>query len=155
MLSADRSLREHSLAIVNSSVFQATESFSILSQTHINFLKSAAHSSELRRSRILLHNSISAPCQQMVILLLRGSKIRVHAHALSTESIICLSGRMIYRTYTESGQISSSIELLSGQNPVVTSFPGVYHSIESLTEHSIFFECSDGPFEADNIKYIN
>jgi glucose-6-phosphate isomerase len=121
-----------------------------------------ARGSELRRSRILLHESRLAPAQKMIIVLFHDSKVGLHRHpATKSETYVCLLGELeveyegsdgdTFRSRLTPLESSSSKEL-----QVVSHSGGAWHEPRSISEYCVYLEVYDGPFNKDNdVEYRN
>ena len=87
-----------------------------------------------------------------------GTILPIHRHRGSTETIIVLRGKVVQHYYDDNGNKIASFELASGSAQVGMSVPvGQWHSLESLEEGSIIFECKDGayqPLSAEDILEV-
>lgn len=78
-----------------------------------------------------------------------GTILPIHRHQSSTETIVCLRGRVVQHYYDDKGQKVASYQLAPNSALVGMSVPiGQWHALESLEEGSVIFECKDGAYEA-------
>ena len=135
------------LLIVNEEkgVFKYTGNCFKLNNEILNILQEKANKTELKRSRILLHNDNSSNAQQMVICISKNSSIPMHVHEEATESIILLDGHLEY-VYKENGEYENVFLDALENTCLITTKRGIPHTLRSISEFSTFFECSDGPF---------
>ena len=72
--------------------------------------------------------------------------------------IIVLRGKIVQYYYNDAGEKTASYELAPNSSQVGMSVPvGQWHSLESLEERSVIFECKDGAYQtlsADDILEI-
>lgn len=103
--------------------------------------------------------------QRMLNALLPGTEVAIHRHPNSSESVICLCGRMdevIYEevvSYLQDGE--DTIRKVSYQeierihlNPVEGEIPkGAWHTVE-VYEPSVIFEAKDGAYGKDGSEIL-
>lgn len=127
----------------------------------IEKLKREASLSELKRSRLLLHNSTEDQIQQMLIVLHRDSRVDMHRHPKhKSESYHLIEGVMRVSYWdSESGKFSyfdydsSNTE---GRPLFGRHSNGIWHMPQSVTEWSVYLETYDGPFVKEkDVEYIN
>ena len=117
----------------------------------IENLKREATLSELKRSRILLHESTEDQIQQMLIVLHKSSRVEMHRHPKhKSESYHMIEGVMRVRYWDiESGKFSI-IDYDAANSPDSPMFGrhgnGIWHMPQSVTEWSVYLETYDGPF---------
>ena len=72
----------------------------------------------------------------------------IHRHRRSTETIVCLRGKVVQHYYDDNGNKTASYELAPNTDQVAMSVPaGQWHALESLEEGTVIFECKDGKYE--------
>ena len=72
----------------------------------------------------------------------------IHRHRGSTETIVCLRGKVVQHYYDDNGNKTASYELAPNTDQVAMSVPaGQWHALESLEEGTVIFECKDGKYE--------
>ena len=72
----------------------------------------------------------------------------IHRHRGSTETIVCLRGKVVQHYYDDNGNKTASYELAPNTAQVAMSVPlGQWHALESLEEGTVIFECKDGAYE--------
>lgn len=125
--------------------------YTTLSGLSIEDLKKQALSSEIRRSRALLHDSRLEQVQQMLIVLHKDTTIDMHRHpANKSESYLVLEGilRVIYWD-SHSGKFwkSDYSSISNGANVFYGRHSdGIWHMPIPLTEWCVYLETYDGPF---------
>ena len=87
-----------------------------------------------------------------------GTILPIHRHRGSTETIVCLRGKVVQHYYDDAGENTASYELAPTSAQVGMSVPvGQWHALESLEEGSVIFECKDGayqPLSAEDILEV-
>lgn len=80
-----------------------------------------------------------------------GTVLPIHLHRGSTETIVCLRGKVVQHYYDNNGNKIASYELAPNTANVGMSVPiGQWHALESLEEGSVILECKDGAYEPLN-----
>lgn len=84
-----------------------------------------------------------------------GTILPIHRHRNSTETIVCLRGKVVQHYYDDNGNKTASYELAPNSAQVGMSVPvGQWHALESLEEGSVIFECKDGAYQPLSAKDI-
>ena len=94
-----------------------------------------------------LRNSPEDQSQRMLNAIEPGSEVPVHRHRLSSETVVCLRGRLVEEYYDEAGRVVDSIELTPGGPVVALNIPaGQWHTVRSLESGTVILEVKDGPY---------
>lgn len=117
-----------------------------------NLLERAASSERLRQNYDL-RNSAEDTSQRMLNALQPGTKVPIHQHADTAETVICIYGRLeeifyepINAEHTEFKE-TQRILLCPAEGNYGMQIPsGVWHSI-NVIEPSIIFETKDGAYK--------
>lgn len=76
-----------------------------------------------------------------------GTVLPIHRHRNSTETIVCLRGKVVQHYYDDNGSKVASYVLAPYTAQVAMSVPvGQWHALESLEEGSVIFECKNGVY---------
>lgn len=92
-----------------------------------------------------------------------GTVLPIHRHRGSTETIVCLRGKVVQHYFDDKGnKIASYVlapypphsnmvpERVEGSDPIVCAMSvpvGQWHALESLEEGSVILECKDGSYK--------
>ena len=77
-----------------------------------------------------------------------GSVVPIHRHRKSSETVVCLRGRLVEEFYDESGALMESVELAPGSDVVALNIPiGQWHTVRALEPGTVILEVKDGPYE--------
>ena len=77
-----------------------------------------------------------------------GTVLPIHRHRESTETLVCLRGKVIQHYYDDNGNKTASFELAPNSAKVGMSVPvGQWHALESLEKGSVIFECKNVAYE--------
>ena len=113
-------------------------------------------SRESPRGRIIqpLHKTEGDVLQRMLNTLQPGSYIRPHRHAPDRgESLIVLSGTLLYITFTDDGGIDKTLTLVAGsENVGIDTDGGIWHCFMALEPDTVLFEVKPGPYNAGTDK---
>lgn len=112
-------------------------------------LLSMAKENERLRTGMDMRNSDSDNSQRMLNALLPGTKVDIHRHPVSDESVICLRGRLDEIIYDDNGNETSRISLSPADGRYGCQIPaGAWHTVE-VFEPSVIFEAKDGRYGED------
>ena len=119
-----------------------------ITQALLDELTAAAKASPRLRMNYDLRNSEEDGSQRMLNAIEPGSPLPVHRHRHSSETVVCLRGRLQEVFYNEAGEKTDVIEL-SPDGPVVAlNIPiGQWHIVRVLESGTVIMECKDGPYE--------
>ena len=95
-----------------------------------------------------LRNSDADQSQRMLNAIEPGSPLPIHRHQKTSETVVCLRGRLVEEFYDESGVVVESIELRPNGPVVAVDIPiGQWHSVRALESGTVIMEVKDGPYE--------
>ena len=119
-----------------------------ITQTLLDDLTAQAQASPRLRMNYDLRNSAADGSQRMLNAIEPGSPLPIHRHTKSSETVVCLRGRLQEVFYNEAGEKTEVIEL-SPDGPVVAlNIPiGQWHTVRVLESGTVILECKDGPYE--------
>ena len=112
--------------------------------------KQAAESPRLRQN-FDLRTTAADTSQRMLNALLPGTEVPIHRHEDTSETVVCLCGRleeMLYEEQLDGTYLEVSRELLCpAEGRYGMQIPaGAWHTIRVI-EPSVIFEAKDGPFK--------
>lgn len=78
-----------------------------------------------------------------------GSPLPIHRHRKSSETVVCLRGRLVWEFYDELERIyTETIELSPNGSIVALNVPlGQWHTVKALESGSVIMEFKDGAYE--------
>lgn len=130
-----------------------------ISQKVLDNLTTQAKSSERLRVSLDLRTSSDDQSQRILNALEPGTKIPIHRHRTSAETVIVIRGRLIERLYNDTGKLTDEILLeAGGECPVLQLPAGQWHGVEVLESGTVIFEAKDGvyqPIAEEDILHIN
>lgn len=96
-----------------------------------------------------LRDSADDKSQRMLNAIEPGSPMPIHRHQKTSETVVCLRGRLVWEFYDELERICTETIELSPNGPVVAlNVPqGQWHTVKALESGSVILECKDGPYE--------
>lgn len=96
-----------------------------------------------------LRNSASDGSQRMLNALEPGSVLPIHRHQKTSETVVCLRGKLVWEFYDEMERICTDYIELSPKGQVVAlNVPaGQWHTVRALESGSVILECKDGAYE--------
>ena len=118
-----------------------------ITQELLDDLTAKAKASPRLRMNMDLRNSPEDQSQRMLNAIEPGSEVPVHRHRLSSETVVCLRGRLVEEYYDEAGRVVDTIELTPGGPVVALNIPaGQWHTVRSLESGTVILEVKDGPY---------
>ena len=120
-----------------------------ITQAILDDLTAKAKASPRRRMNMDLRNGIDDQSQRMLNAIEPDSVVPIHRHQKSSETVVCLRGRVVEEYYDELERIcTEAIELTPNGQTVALNIPaGQWHTIRSLESGSVIMEFKDGKFE--------
>ena len=79
-----------------------------------------------------------------------GSPMPIHRHQKTSETVVCLRGRLVWEFYDELERICTDyIELSPNGDVVALNVPaGQWHTVRALESGSVILEMKEGAYEA-------
>ncbi len=120
-----------------------------ITQALLDNLTEQAKASPRLRMNYDLRNSPEDGSQRMLNAIEPGSPLPVHRHQKSSETVVCLRGRLVWEYYDESERVCTERIELSPNGPIVAlNVPcGQWHTVKALESGSVILEVKDGPYE--------
>ena len=119
-----------------------------ITQELLDSLTSQAKASPRLRMNLDLRNSPDDNSQRMLNALEPGTPLPIHRHMKSSETVVCLRGRLREVFYNDSGEVTEVIELAPGSDCVALNIPiGQWHTVRALESGTVIMEAKDGPYE--------
>ena len=120
-----------------------------ITQAILDNLTEQAKNSPRLRMNLDLRNSPDDKSQRMLNAIEPGSELPIHRHKKSSETVVCLRGRLVEEFYDELERICTERIELSPNSPVVAlNIPaGQWHSVKSMESGTVILECKDGGYE--------
>lgn len=120
-----------------------------ITQALLDSLTEQAKTSPRLRMNYDLRNSAEDKSQRMLNAIEPGSVIPIHRHQNSSETVVCLRGKLVWEYYDELERICTESIEVSPNGPVVAlNIPiGQWHTLRSLVSGTVIMECKDGAYE--------
>lgn len=120
-----------------------------ITQALLDTLTTQAQGSPRLRMNLDLRNSVDDTSQRMLNAIEPGSVVPIHRHRHTSETVVCLRGRIVEEFYDELERICTEAIVLSPNSPTVAhNIPaGQWHTVRSLESGTVILEVKDGPYE--------
>ncbi len=120
-----------------------------ITQALLDQLTEQAKTSPRLRMNFDLRNSEADQSQRMLNAIELGSDIPIHRHQTSSETVVCLRGRIVEEYYDDLERICTEAIELSPDGPVVAiNIPaGQWHTVRALEPGTVILEMKNGPYE--------
>lgn len=120
-----------------------------ITQGLLDCLTEQAKASPRLRMNLDLRNSPEDGSQRMLNAIEPGSTLPIHRHRKSSETVVCLRGRLVEEFYDEVDRIcTETIELSPRGSVVALNIPiGQWHTARALESGTVILEMKDGPYE--------
>lgn len=121
----------------------------IITQALLDELTAKAKASPRLRMNYDLRNSVNDGSQRMLNAIEPGSPLPIHRHKNTTETVVCLRGRLVEEYYDELERCcTEAIELTPNGSVVALNIPaGQWHTVHALESGTVILEVKDGPYE--------
>lgn len=117
--------------------------------------------SALARSRVLMHRTRSESPQQMIIHLLKGSRVGMHRHPKAkSETYVVLSGKLEVRySLPDGSEVSCKLAPWGNSETlptIATHRDAIWHEPSAISEECVYLEIYTGPFDKKlDVEYLS
>ena len=120
-----------------------------ITQAILNQLTEQAKASPRLRMNLDLRNGEDDQSQRMLNAIEPGSDLPIHRHQKTSETVVCLRGRLVWEFYDELERICTErIELTPNGQVVALNVPaGQWHTVRVLESGTVILEMKEGPYE--------
>lgn len=119
----------------------------LLTTELLDTISADAKASSRLRTNFNLHENIDEPVQRMFNAMELGTKIPVHRHQNTAETIIVLRGKLSVSYYASNKKKTETFFLEAGSKNFGIHIPkGVWHGIDVLAGQTIILEVKEGPY---------
>lgn len=127
-----------------------------ITQAILDGLTEQAKASPRLRMNLDLRNSPDDGSQRMLNAIEPSSLLPIHRHRKSSETVVCLRGRLVEEFYDDLEMICTESIELSPNGPVVAlNIPiGQWHTARALESGTVILEMKDGPYESTGAEDI-
>ena len=120
-----------------------------ITQAVLDNLTEQAKASPRLRMNLDLRNSDADQSQRMLNAIEPGSQLPIHRHQKTSETMVCLRGRLQVEFYDELERICTDSFVIepNGVNVAVSIPIGVWHTVHALESGTCILEMKDGKYE--------
>ena len=120
-----------------------------ITQVMLNSLTEQAKASERLRMNLDLRNSDTDGSQRMLNAIEPGSILPIHRHQKTSETMVCLRGKLRVEYYDELERICTDSFIIEprGFNVAVSIPIGVWHTVHALESGTCILEMKNGAYE--------
>ena len=120
-----------------------------ITQAILDKLTEEAKASPRLRMNMDLRDSASDGSQRMLNAIEPGSPMPIHRHRSTSETVVCLRGRLVWEYYDELERVcTETVELSPNGAVVALNVPaGQWHTVRSLESGSVILEMKNGAYE--------
>lgn len=120
-----------------------------ITQVMLNSLTEQAKASERLRMNLDLRNSDTDGSQRMLNAIEPGSILPIHRHQKTSETMVCLRGKLRVEYYDELERICTDSFIIEPRGfTVAVSIPiGVWHTVHALESGTCILEMKNGAYE--------
>ena len=120
-----------------------------ITQAILDDLTEKAKSGPRLRMNLDLRNSDSDDSQRMLNAIEPGAPLPIHRHQKTSETVVCLRGRLVEEFYDELERTCTETIELSPNGPIVAlNIPaGQWHTARALESGTVILEMKDGKYE--------
>ena len=121
----------------------------VITKAVLDNLTAQAKASPRLRMNLDLRNSPDDQSQRMLNAIEPGSPLPIHRHKYTSETIVCIRGRVVEEFYDELERVcTDAIELTPGGPNFLVNVPaGQWHTVRALESGSVLLEMKDGKYE--------
>ena len=121
----------------------------IIDEKLIDKVSEEAKASPRLRMNMDLRNSAEDQSQRMLNAIEPGSPLPIHRHQKTSETVVCLRGRLVEEYYDELERICTERIELSPNGPIVAvNIPaGQWHTVKALESGTVILEMKNGAYE--------
>ena len=120
-----------------------------ITQAILDNLTEQAKASPRLRMNLDLRNSAEDQSQRMLNAIEPGSPLPIHRHQKTSETVVCLRGRLVEEYYDELERICTERIELSPNGPIMAlNIPaGQWHTVQALESGTVILEMKNGKYE--------
>ena len=121
----------------------------VITQAILDNLTAKAKESPRLRMNLDLRDSAEDTSQRMLNAIEPGSPLPIHRHQNTSETVICLRGRLVEEFYDDLERTCTERIELSPNGPVVAlNIPaGQWHTVHALESGTVILEMKNGKYE--------
>ncbi len=120
-----------------------------ITQTILDDLTAKAKALERLRMNLDLRDSAEDGSQRMLNAIEPGSELPIHKHQKTSETMVCLRGKLRVEYYDELERTCTESFILepNGMNVAVSIPIGIWHTVHALESGTCILEMKNGAYE--------
>ena len=120
-----------------------------ITQGLLDSLTEQAKTCSRQRMNLDLRDSDMDSSQRMLNAIEPGSALPIHRHQNTSETVVCLRGRLVEEFYDDLERICTETIELSPNGPIVAlNIPaGQWHTVRALESGTVILEMKNGAYE--------
>ena len=120
-----------------------------ITQALLDDLTAKAKESPRLRMNLDLRDSAEDTSQRMLNAIEPGSPLPIHRHQNTSETVICLRGRLVEEFYDDIERLCTERIELSPNGPIMAlNIPaGQWHTVQALESGTVILEMKNGKYE--------
>ena len=120
-----------------------------ITQALLDKLTEEAKKSPRLRMNLDLRDNENDSSQRMLNAIEPGSTLPIHRHQKTSETVVCLRGRLVEEYYDELERTCTDVVELSPNGPVVAlNIPaGQWHTVRAIESGTVIMEMKNGTYE--------
>ena len=120
-----------------------------ITQALLDELTAKAKESPRLRMNLDLRDSAEDTSQRMLNAIEPGSPLPIHRHQKTSETVVCIRGRLVEEFYDDLERICTERIELSPNGPIVAlNIPaGQWHTVHALESGTVILEMKNGKYE--------
>ena len=120
-----------------------------ITQAILDELTAKAKESPRLRMNLDLRDSAEDTSQRMLNAIEPGSPLPIHRHQKTSETVVCIRGRLVEEFYDDLERICTErIELSPNGSVVALNIPaGQWHTVHALESGTVILEMKNGKYE--------
>ena len=120
-----------------------------ISQAILDDLTAKAKESPRLRMNLDLRDSAEDTSQRMLNAIEPGSPLPIHRHQNTSETVVCLRGRLVEEYYDDLERTCTERIELSPNGPIMAlNIPaGQWHTVQALESGTVILEMKNGKYE--------
>ena len=121
----------------------------IITQTLLDELTAKAKATPRLRANYDLRNSAEDQSQRMLNAIEPNSPLPIHRHQKTSETIVCVRGKLVVEFYDELERIcTDSVVLTPNGSDIAVNVPiGQWHTVKAMESGTVLFESKNGVYE--------
>lgn len=121
----------------------------IITQTLLDELTAKAKATPRLRANYDLRNSADDQSQRMLNAIEPNSPLPIHRHQKTSETIVCVRGKLVVEFYDELERIcTDSVVLTPNGSAIAVNVPiGQWHTVKAVESGTVLLESKNGMYE--------